>query len=467
MTVTAYAPRMNDQDALMWHIERDPLLRSTMVGVMVLDRALDPERFERSLENLVRAMPRFRQRAEPDPLSIAPPRWEPDPWFNLSFHVARVTAPGLGTRRDVLDLASKLAMDSFDLARPLWRLVIVDGLDEGRSALILKLHHSVTDAVGFFRVLGNLVQMGPDDAISVADEVPAGSRSTRAKRVLAAAGYRVQVTGRDLAAMPGRISGAARALLDAPASALSMIASLVRVFRPEFRPKSTQMRGRSLNTRLDTITFPLDPLRAAAKGAGGKLNDAFLAGLAGGLARYHEAHGQVPRELRVNMPINFRGSDADGEGGNHFIPARFLLPIGTSDPSARIREASEVVGRVRSEPAMAKFGAVVSALDVFPALARPLFGLMLKSVDLNASNVPGPPVRLYCAGAEIEEMYPATPLGGAAVSVSLLSYAGTVHVTINSDTGAVDDVDRLVDCLRAGFEEVLASAEMPVLEATQ
>jgi WS/DGAT/MGAT family acyltransferase len=362
-------------------------------------------------------------------------------------------------------------MDSFDLARPLWRLIIVDGLDQGRSAVILKLHHSVTDALGFFRVLGNLVQTGPDDPISIADEAPASERSTPARRVMAAAGYRVQATGRLLTAVPGRVSAAARALGDAPAralrSALNMIGSLVRVFRPQFRPKSTQMRERSLNTRLDTITFPLDPLRAAAKGAGGKLNDAFLAGLAGGLARYHEAHGSVPRELRVNMPINFRTGAGGGEGGNYFVPARFLLPIGTSDPLARIREASEVVGRVRSEPAMAKFGAVVSALDVFPALARPLFGLMLKSVDLNASNVPGPPVRLYCAGAEIEEMYPATPLAGAAVSVSLLSYAGTVHVTINSDTGAVDDVDRLVDCLRAGFEEVLASAEMPVLEATQ
>jgi diacylglycerol O-acyltransferase len=102
-----------------------------MVGVMTFDRLPDLARFERALRNLVRAVPRFRQRAEPDALAIAPPRWEPDPSFDLDFHLARVTAPGEGTGRDLLDLASKLVMDSFDLARPLWRLVLVDGLVDG------------------------------------------------------------------------------------------------------------------------------------------------------------------------------------------------------------------------------------------------------------------------------------------------------------------------------------------------
>jgi WS/DGAT/MGAT family acyltransferase len=463
---------MNDQDALMWHLERDPLLRSTMVGVMIFDQPPDDQRFERSLENLVRAMPRFRQRAEPDALSIAPPRWEPDPWFDLGFHFARVSAPGAGSRRDVLGLASKLAMDSFDPARPLWRLVMVDGMEGGRSAMVLKIHHSVTDAVGFFRVLGNLVQMGPDDVISLADEAPTGERLGPSRRALAALGYRVQVTVRLLAAVPARASAAARALASAPAGALlgvvTMLRSLITVFRPSLHPKSEQMRERSLNTRLDTLTFPLEHFRAAAKAGGGKLNDAFLAGLGGGLARYHQLHGPVPAELRVNMPISFRAGDGEGssEGGNYFIPARFLLPIAGADPLTRIREAAEVVGRVRAEPALGRFGTVVSALDLVPALARPLFGLMLKSVDLNASNVPGPPFKLYCAGAEIEEMYPATPLAGAAVSVSLLSYAGTAHLTINTDTGAVADVDRLIRCLRESFNEVLACSAAPVLQET-
>ena len=460
MSGESYGSRMNDQDALMWHIERDPLLRSTMVGVMTFDRTPDRDRFDRALANLVRAVPRFRQRAEPDPLAIAPPRWEPDPWFDIDFHVAHVTAPGAGTRRDLLDLAAKLSMDSFDLARPLWRLVIVDGLADGGAAMILKLHHSVTDAVGFFRVLGNLVQVGPDDQIPVAEEVAASRRMTPAQRLLDAVGYRARRAAR-LGAAAGRVTALlVRAILESPVGAARgagrMLGSAARMFRPEFTPKSSLMSGRSLNTRLDTISLPLEELKAVAKVGGGKLNDAFLSGLVGGLQRYHALHGHTPAELRVNMPINFRGDQAGSEGGNYFVPARFLLPSATSDPLARVREAGRIVEDVRSEPALQQFGRLVAALNIFPALSRPLFGAILKSVDFNASNVPGPPFRLYCAGAEIQEMFPATPLAGAAVSVSLLSYDGSVHLTINTDRAAVPDVERLVACIEASFSELLA-----------
>jgi WS/DGAT/MGAT family acyltransferase len=416
-------------------------------------------------------MPRFRQRAEPDALSIAPPRWEPDPWFDLNFHVARVTSAGDGSRRDVLDLASKVAMQSFDLARPLWRLVLVEGLEDGGAALILKLHHSVTDALGFFRVVGHLVQVGRDDDVALADEADVRVRLSALQRLLDAALYRVRGTGRLLARAGGGVLAVAKTLVAGPGAALGsfaqLLGSLLRVFKPEFTPKSPLMRERSLNTRLDTISLPLEDLRAAAKQSGGKLNDAFLAGLAGGMARYHADHGLPVGSLRLNMPINFRAGDAGGEGGNYFIPARFLLPISSDDPVERMRQASKIVADVRAEPALAKFGSAVGALNVLPALSRPLFGAILKGVDVNASNVPGPPVALYCAGAQITEMFPATPLAGAAVSVSLLSYNGMVHLTINTDTAAVPDAKRLVECLQQGFDEVLACAETTVLEQTR
>jgi diacylglycerol O-acyltransferase len=368
----------------------------------------------------------------------------------------------------VLDLASKLAMQSFDLARPLWQLVLVDGLEDGGAAMILKLHHSVTDALGFFRVMGNLVQVGPDDEISVAEEADASERMSAPRRLLDAALYRGREAVEFVARFGRGTIALAKSLMSAPGRVLADVAQLLgslwRVFKPEFSPKSPVMRGRSLNTRLDTITLPLDELRLAAKASGGKLNDAFLAGLGGGLARYHARHGVAPSDLRINMPINFRQGDGGGEGGNFFIPARFLLPIGNADPVARMREAGEIVTRVRSEPAMAHFGQAVSGLNVLPALSRPLFGAILKSVDLNASNVPGPPIRLYCAGAEIQAMFPATPLAGAAVSVSLLSYDGSVHLTINTDTAAVPDVEVLVECLQESFDELLAHAPKLALE---
>jgi diacylglycerol O-acyltransferase / wax synthase len=455
-----YAERMNDQDALMFHIERDPLLRSTMVGIMRFDRPPDRDRFEQALENLVRALPRFRQRAEPDLLQLAPPRWEPDPYFDLGFHFARVSAPGEGNERDLLDLAAKLGMASFDLARPLWRVVLVEGLADGGAALILKVHHSVTDAMGFFRVLGNLVQTGPDDEIAAAAEVDAGERMGSMRRVLDAGAYRT----REAVGLAGGTGAALGSLLTAPVptvrGGLRLLGSMARILRPEFSPESPLMRERSLNVRYGTLELPLDEFKASATQAGGKLNDAFLAGIAGGMSDYHARHGFEPAALRVNMPVNFRADDSAG-GGNYFVPARFLPPLAGSSPRERLREIGRVVQDVRSEPALTRFDTLTGLLNRAPALSTPLFGAMLGSVDVDASNVPGPPFRLYCAGAEIERMYPFGPLAGAAVNVSVVSYGGMLYVAVNTDTAAVPDPAELVECLEQGFAEVLATARAP------
>ncbi len=453
-----FSERMNDQDALMFQIERDPLLRSTMVGVIKLDRSLDPDRLARSVENLVRAQPRFRQRAEPDVLSLAPPRWEPDPYFDLDFHVARIAAAGAGTDADLLEGVAKLSMSSFDLARPLWRMLVVDGLEGGRSAIVLKIHHSVTDAVGFFQVLGHLIQAGRDDEVPVSEEADAGMRMGTLERLADAFRYRLREGG---GLLVGRARNIRAGLATEPATTFadgrSLADSVWRMFRPETTPKSTVMVGRSLNVRFDMFKLSLDDLKAASKQSGGKLNDAFLAGIAGGLARDHAHHGARPTGLRVDMPVNVRDAST-AAGGNAFVPARFLLPVGIDDPLERMRAIGPIVQRVRAEPALTRFGTPVRILNRAPALATPVFAMMLKSVDVAASNVPGPPFRLYCAGAEIEEMYPFGPLAGAAVNISVLSYDGQLCVAVKTDTAAVPDADKLRECLIEGFEEVLACA---------
>ena len=120
---------MSDSDALMWHIEKDPLLRSTITVVWWLDRRARP----RSAGGQDRArhaasIPRLRQRVVSNPYSIAPPRWEVDPHFDSRFHVRWLDAPGDGGVRAVLDCAEPIAMQGFDRARPLWELYVVEGL---------------------------------------------------------------------------------------------------------------------------------------------------------------------------------------------------------------------------------------------------------------------------------------------------------------------------------------------------
>jgi hypothetical protein len=131
----------------MWRIERDPLLRSTILCVWTLDRAPDRVRLHATLEKTERLVPRLRQRVVSDPLGVSPPRWEPDPYFDVNYHVRTVRVPGAGTMRDFLDMAAPVAMQAFDKDRPLWELYCVEGLEGGRAGVLLKLHHAMSDGV--------------------------------------------------------------------------------------------------------------------------------------------------------------------------------------------------------------------------------------------------------------------------------------------------------------------------------
>src|SRR5262245_33321433 len=133
---------MSDADALMWRIEKDPLLRSTITSVVILDQAPDRGRFRRRLERATRVVPRLRPRVLGHAYSIAPPRWEVDPNFDLDYHLRWVRAAGDGSLREVLDMAAPIAMQGFDRARPLWEFYVVEVLEGGRSAIIQKIHHA-------------------------------------------------------------------------------------------------------------------------------------------------------------------------------------------------------------------------------------------------------------------------------------------------------------------------------------
>ena len=144
---------MRASDAFTWYMERDPALRSTIVVIDWLDRAPDWDVLTERVDRISRLMPSLRQHVVESPFGITVPRWTYDPDFDLSWHLRRITAPPPGTRDAVLELARRSAMAAFDRARPLWEVTLVDGIEGGQAALIVKLHHSLSDGVGAMRML--------------------------------------------------------------------------------------------------------------------------------------------------------------------------------------------------------------------------------------------------------------------------------------------------------------------------
>jgi WS/DGAT/MGAT family acyltransferase len=453
--------RMSDGDALMWNIERDPLLRSTIAVVWLLDRAPDRERLERKIERATRAIPRLRQRVLPNPLALAPPRWQVDPYFDLAAHVGWHKAPGDGSLRALLDFAQPIAMRHFDTARPLWELAVLEGLEGGRGALVLKLHHSISDGMGLVRMTEALVERTREGPATEkeAPDAPEGREWSQLElaRDELAHEWRRQL-GR-LRRLGGGLAGAALRPLDSAAELRRSLDSLRRGLAPIGEPLSPLLRGRSLSCRFDPLSIPLANLRAAGKKADGTLNDAFVAAVCGGLRLYHEASGAPVEALRMTMPVNIRDGDDADKAGNQFAPARFAVPIATPDPVERMRAIGSRVRRERAEPVLGFLEGVAGVLNRLPvSLSVSLFGSMLKGIDFVTSNVPGPRREVFTAGAKMDAVYGFGPLSGAAINVTLFSYAGTCFVALNSDPAAVPDPDRLRECLEAGFAEVVGVA---------
>jgi diacylglycerol O-acyltransferase / wax synthase len=232
--------------------------------------------------------------------------------------------------------------------------------------------------------------------------------------------------------------------------------SIVRFLMPATVPRSPLLTARTLARQLSMMEVPLDDLKAAAKSVGGSLNDAFVAAVIGGMQRYHEFHSVTVDDLRMVMPINLREAGS-ALGGNHFTPARFLVPLTIKDPADRIVALGRLTREIRDEPAVHLTEALAGVLNQLPTtVTTALFGAMLKGADFVTSNVPGAPFPIYSAGAELERMYAFAPLAGAAVNVTLLSHCGTCCIGVNVDSVAVPDSETFLRCLEEGFAEILA-----------
>ncbi len=447
---------MRNSDAFTWAMESDPRLRSTVVTVIVLDRSPDWDEVRNRFDVISRKVPMLRQRVVPSP-PPAPPRWEDAPDFDLDFHMRRVTAAAPGTFDTVLEMARAAAMEDFDRARPLWEATLIDGLENDGAAVVLKFHHALTDGVGGIQIgmiLFDLSEvpekLGPVAEVAEVTPPPwlSGYRDT--------ARYDARLVGNALMGTlkmaPKLISNGILRPIPTVSSAAEMAASVYRTVRPVNRTGSPLMRKRSLLRRLGVLEVPFPQLRAAAHHCDGALNDAFVAGVAGGLRRYHEEHGVTVGDLHLTMPISLREA-GDEMGGNRITVMRFDVPVGIADPAERIRQIHERTARVRHEKSLPFTQWIAGALNMMP---RWYIGSILRNVDFLCSDVPGIPVPVFLGGARVVTQYGFGPTIGSAVNVTLLTYVDVCTLGIDVDTGAIPDYDVFFESLVAGFDEVLA-----------
>jgi diacylglycerol O-acyltransferase / wax synthase len=450
---------MLHSDAFAWYMEKDPVLRSTIVAVNRLEGTPDWDVLRLRIDRLTRVVPRLRMRVQAPPLRLGPPRWCVAEDFDLDYHLRRVRVGGAGNWGDVLQFARTAAMADFDRARPLWEFTLLEGMADGGAAFVTKLHHSLTDGIGGVQLAALVVDFGPEPPGEVVlPPPPEGQHPSLAKlaaltvadetaTVASAAGHAVGALEHDTVR-------AARHPLALVRSGFATARSVGRFVAPVTRQYSKLLGSRSTNRLVATLDVPLEGLHAAAAASGGHVNDAFLAALIDAMHRYHEKRGESLDHVRVTVPVSIR-TDQDGLGGNRITLTRMTLPADITAPGVRIKSIQEIVGKWRHEPALAHTQQIAFGLNLVP---RAYLNGVLKRVEMLASNVPGVPQPVWLAGARITGYYAFGPTIGSAVNATLMSYAGVCNIGINIDTHAIDDPETWLQCLDAAFQDVLAAA---------
>jgi diacylglycerol O-acyltransferase len=360
-------------------------------------------------------------------------------------------------------LARNAGSGAFDPARPLWELTIIEGLEGDRAAMVLKVHHSLTDGIGGIQIAHHVFDLEPEPGhlgplpdLPTPEHLPLGPIGS----LLDAIGYDLGHAARSglscLRAAPSDALHAVRHPRHTIEQAITTTRAIARFARPITDTRSPVMTERRLMWHYDRFDVPLGALRQAARSGGmaGTLNDAFLAGVTGGLRRYHQRHDATVGELRVTMPVSVRRPD-DPEGGNRITLVRFDLPVAPEDPAERLREISRICHELRHDPAIPYSDTIAGILNLLPSQVT---GGMLKHVDFLASNVPGLRVPVWLAGARMVAFYAFGPTIGAAANITLMSYCDHCYIGVNTDAGAVPDPDVFLQCLQEGFDEVRALA---------
>ncbi|MEP7046762.1 MAG: wax ester/triacylglycerol synthase domain-containing protein [Ilumatobacteraceae bacterium] len=452
--------KMSDAEGLMWRLEKDPHLSSTFAAVTILDRPPDFDRLLTRMERAVQVVDRLGQRVQPAPVNLTAPTWVADTNFDLRFHVRHIALPKPGTVRQLLDLASLIVSDPFDRTRPLWQFVVVDGLRGGKSALIEKLHHTITDGEGSVRLSLQFLDFERDapgprpiDPAEIDDREPTPTESNGdVLRDLLAGSLRMPLgllrQIKDLISDPTGIPDAGSAAADTVRGVMSQLSDTEQARSPLW----TQ---RSLKRRMEVLRTPFDETRAAAKRLGGTLNTAFLTAAAEAAGRYHDRMGSPVEELRASMAISTRG---EGSGSNAFSLARMLVPTGEMPIGERFTWIQAAAGAARESNATASLETLAAVASTLPtSLITRVARQQAQTVDFATSNVRGSPVPLYIAGAEVLQNYAVGPLAGVAYNLTLLSYNHSLDMGVNIDTAAITEPELLRECLEKAFADLITA----------
>jgi diacylglycerol O-acyltransferase len=459
--------RLSALDATFLELEQaDEGATMHIGGVMVFDPLPDGavpglDAVRDSIASRLTLLPRYSQRLSSQRTGgLAWPRWEKDTQFDIRNHVRRAALPEPGGDVELCDWAADYFSHRLDRMRPLWEMVLVEGLEGGAWALVTKTHHCLVDGVGSVGVAQLLLDAEPSSeppqaTVADPDGTPQPVRALLPNPPELLAG--LARTG----------AQAARAGLHAALHPREMLERSRRLAELLVRDELIAAPRTSLNApigatrRFLIVRASLPEIKAIGLALGGSVNDVVLAACTAGLSRLLVSRAEAPPQdgLRAMVPINVRAGAEDLALGNRVSSLFVDLPVAEVDAIARLGRIVKHTRHLKSSGA----GLGATAMIDLAALAPPLLHAFLarslyatRLFNLTITNVPGPQVPLYALGARLREIHPLVPLAAEhTVGIAIFSYNGTMVLGLSADRDSTSDLQVLADGIEDGFAELL------------
>lgn len=472
-----YFEELSALDAFFLYAEREeaPLHIGAVylfAGEPEIPGARGAQGIARTLEERLHLVPRYRQRVRFRPFNLGHPVWVDDPQFDLAYHVRRAALPSPGDEAALRDYAARVFARRLDVRKPLWELYIVEGLADGRVAVIHKVHHAMVDGISSVDIGTLLFDLQPEPSPPPRARRwrprPAPGALDLARDVLD--DLRGLVPGNPFelpARLPGLVRGVAEEAMASPwAGAASLALSLIR---PGPRLSFNHLIGP--NRRIHHLAVPLTPVKAVKDALGGTVNDVLLAIVGEGMHSWMlEREERMPDGLRVFCPVSVRDETQRYQLGNLVSGMIVELPLGAMPPMTRLARISAAMGDLKRSRQAVAAHSLTSLAGWAPATlhslgsrlaSQPRLGLQ-SAVQMVVTNVPGPQVPLYTGGARMLDVWPLIPVYHTlGLSMALVSYDGTVHVGLTADRDLVPDLDRLARHLKAAADAYQALPPRP------
>ena len=376
-------------------------------------------------------IPKLRQLAR---TALFPPgaaSWAEDPEFDATRHIHLHRASGLYEPDPLAEHASRWIAQPLDTSKPLWDLHVVTGLPDNRFALLLKLHHALTDGAGAFAIAAGLL----DELAIAAARTPVTPAQTPSRSTLES----LKDTLTSTWAQAGE--------------AATIASSVLRAARPY--PTSPITAPATKDRRVGFVRLAVSDVRRIRTSHGGTTNDVVLAVLAGALREWLINRGQRAdgRSLRALIPVSVRARQAEQTGGNKLSGYLCELPIGIDDPLERLRSVRRAMTRNKAAGPARGAGAFPLLADKVPPAVHRLTGRVTGQAapllfDTVVTNVPLPGLKLTLDGAPLQEIYPFVPLASRhALGMAVAIYRNFIHIGLQANGDAVPDIGALQDAV--------------------